>query len=584
MASHRQLTLDGGILKTDTYFKHQATTSYEKFVEAVYFLNKATRNKKECLEEANKLWKTVKSDDQAVRNYIRKHEEELSKQTKKKSTFFFKPITNKRKLKQVNVPEQVLKETVSFVPDAIQATISRLEYINKFEKGMLIDFLDDVKQGLSKFLDETVFSDKMCMSALMALCKTFGTISKQLKVLRQTTLRSKKSNLRADVQQVDTDLIRLVSLIEKATDIKIESSLGLTSLQTNVLAKQNLLRDISIVATKLESFIKFKNLKESLNRRVSQINKRDFSILHKDNNFEAAKCFCYNSSSLSWEDALSNLMTTSTSFTKSNVLEYDKLLQLGFLMESSAIIPVESVFEQLEMVFRNDIIDLLLKCFPLYHIKTSDKKEVLLNIHQNMYGCEAVDELFATTESQEKPKKISKHKSDDVIAGAKLKKPSVGGGQPSIVSLFPEIPDIVTDYIKRNGYKAQEKRRNENFESCGVTLADVRTHILETVPGLKEHGISKTTVRYLFSPVHKRRNSAKLYKEHVACRVPMKDNSLRVNNERAHFIHSRVAMRLEHAAKFKDDYLILSADAMNKIHVGVLAVSRYDPFTEDKLL
>ena len=46
MASHRQLTLDGGILKTDTYFKHQATTSYEKFVEAVYFLNKATRNKK----------------------------------------------------------------------------------------------------------------------------------------------------------------------------------------------------------------------------------------------------------------------------------------------------------------------------------------------------------------------------------------------------------------------------------------------------------------------------------------------------------------------------------------------------------
>ena len=65
-------------------------------------------------------------------------------------------------------------------------------------------------------------------------------------------------------------------------------------------------------------------------------------------------------------------MTTSTSFTKSNVLEYDKLLQLGFLMESSAIIPVESVFEQLEMVFRNDIIDLLLKCFPLYHIKTSE--------------------------------------------------------------------------------------------------------------------------------------------------------------------------------------------------------------------
>ena len=221
-------------------------------------------------------------------------------------------------------------------------------------------------------------------------------------------------------------------------------------------------------------------------------------------------------------------------------------------------------------------------CLNVFHciiLKHQNKKEVLLNIHQNMYGCDAVGELFATTESQEKPKKISKHKFDDVIAGAKLKKTSF------YRITFPR--DSRYCYRLHQKEWLQSSRKTEKwifFESCGVTLADVRTYILETVPGWKEYGISKTTVRYLFSPVHKRRNSAKLYKEHVACRVPMKDNSLRVNNERVHFIHSRVAMRLEHAAKFKDDYLILSADAMNKIHVGVLAVSRYDPLTEDKLL
>ena len=34
-------------------------------------------------------------------------------------------------------------------------------------------------------------------------------------------------------------------------------------------------------------------------------------------------------------------------------------------------------------------------------------------------------------------------------------------------------------------------------------------------------------------------------------------------------------MCLEHAHKFRDDHTVISADAMNKVHVGTLAVSRY---------
>ena len=41
----------------------------------------------------------------------------------------------------------------------------------------------------------------------------------------------------------------------------------------------------------------------------------------------------------------------------------------------------------------------------------------------------------------------------------------------------------------------------------------------------------------------------------------------------AHFIHSRVGIIFEHAANFFKDYLVIIADAMNKIQVGTLAVS-----------
>ena len=54
-----------------------------------------------------------------------------------------------------------------------------------------------------------------------------------------------------------------------------------------------------------------------------------------------------------------------------------------------------------------------------------------------------------------------------------------------------------------------------------------------------------------------------------------KQNNQQKESEQDHFIHSQVAMCLEHAHKFQDDYTVISADAMNKAYVGTLAVSRY---------
>ena len=42
-----------------------------------------------------------------------------------------------------------------------------------------------------------------------------------------------------------------------------------------------------------------------------------------------------------------------------------------------------------------------------------------------------------------------------------------------------------------------------------------------------------------------------------------------------HFIHSRVRLRKEHANKYNADYTIITADAMNKIHVGTHGLLLY---------
>ena len=65
--------------------------------------------------------------------------------------------------------------------------------------------------------------------------------------------------------------------------------------------------------------------------------------------------------------------------------------------------------------------------------------------------------------------------------------------------------------MKLNGYQAQDRRRDDNFRSCRVTAKDIRSHLLKSVAGLEDHGISLTTIRYLFVPLNKGRNSAKKY-------------------------------------------------------------------------
>ena len=83
-------------------------------------------------------------------------------------------------------------------------------------------------------------------------------------------------------------------------------------------------------------------------------------------------------------------------------------------------------------------------------------------------------------------------------------------GAPSLISKFPSIPDTVTEFVKLKGYQSQDRRRDDNFRSCGVTAKDIRSHLLKSVAGL-DHGISLTTIRYLFVPFNKGRISAKRY-------------------------------------------------------------------------
>ena len=149
--------------------------------------------------------------------------------------------------------------------------------------------------------------------------------------------------------------------------------------------------------------------------------------------------------------------------------------------------------------------------------------------------------------------------------------------RPSVVSKYPSIVTIVTEFIKQHGYRAHERRRSEIGTSCSVTLREIWEHLMQEIPQLQQPGIGTTTIAYLMSPPHRGHRSAERYKAIINACVPGKDNSYQEARADQHYMYlfARVAYHREIAQMFSSECAIFSCDDMNKIKVGPLAVSRY---------
>ena len=147
-------------------------------------------------------------------------------------------------------------------------------------------------------------------------------------------------------------------------------------------------------------------------------------------------------------------------------------------------------------------------------------------------------------------------------------------GRPSLVSQFPSIVSTAASFVKANGFSAHERRR-ESIGKVGVSLREIREHLLSTVPGLKKHGISASSVARLMQPPRHGTRASLRYKGQVAARVPGKRNQYREFHTDQHYLFAQVAYRREFSVMFENECALFSCDDMNKIKVGALAVSRY---------
>ena len=112
-------------------------------------------------------------------------------------------------------------------------------------------------------------------------------------------------------------------------------------------------------------------------------------------------------------------------------------------------------------------------------------------------------------------------------------------GQPSITSKFPSIVNIAAEFVKQHGFSAHNRRRNETANTSGVSITQIKEHLMKAVPGLKEHGIAKTTIRRLFRPPNRGNTVGRRYTALINSRRAMKSTSYREYHPDNHYLFAR---------------------------------------------
>ena len=74
-----------------------------------------------------------------------------------------------------------------------------------------------------------------------------------------------------------------------------------------------------------------------------------------------------------------------------------------------------------------------------------------------------------------------------------------------------KIVTTVTDFVQQHGFAAEAQRRTSVSNAMGVTLAEIKSHLLAEVPQLARKGLSRTTIHELFvAPQKKKRRNASM--------------------------------------------------------------------------
>ena len=326
--------------------------------------------------------------------------------------------------------------------------------------------------------DDHVWVEKLFSETTLSTARAWNVFFPLKQEYDANRMFLKTSKLFLSLKKIDEIIKSINGHFEEVLQIKMTSRIGITQLARNLQDKKEKMPEIVKAMIELSS-LSDRNLLRSLRRCVNQQTQVAIDKLHHKQS-EMAKLFCMNSSALSWEDAMYPLIELQNSGEKFKMpavlLTVEEAISIGILLEDTVVVSTEQLRMYLPRRYRDKVenmeplIKQLLMCFPLL-LLTKRSEQYLVNMQQLDFNCSELDELFGVKHSEQESQEDQVGSLENANSGNEIKtqqKRGRSGGRPSVISKFPEIPTVATEFIKLNGYQAQERRRETTFQSCGV--------------------------------------------------------------------------------------------------------------------
>ena len=369
---------------------------------------------------------------------------------------------------------------------------------------------------VTKFLtDNSIWNEDVLSSTCKSVADVWGVFNDLRSKYEASSVRSRESSLSKKLEQIAEFECDLKSQITDILAIDTSSTLGIDCLVRNANMKKEAVLNITRSLLTLQSKVTENELLYSLRRRLRQImGTKKYLPAPK----ESVKLICRNDCSLTWSFALDILTEIENGNSFGDKRENRKFLAISELIEISNLLKDSSAVSEQELLFYipsrlikevDSVLEQLCTHLPVFILR-NDKHRYVINMYQLGFDSDELNAIFGV-----KPEKESVPEPKE---GECSKGKGRCGGRKSVLSKFPTIPDVATEFIKSSGFKANERSRETTIVSCGVSVKDVRDHLLDVIPGLAEHGLSENTVRYLFKPVKNGTFAAEGYKAVIDAR------------------------------------------------------------------
>ena len=453
-------------------------------------------------------------------------------------------------------------------PNAAEnASLGRESYPSTKETNLLKTFLEDIQPGFSTAFFEApdLKNDKQFMSILITFayrCNDFLHLKRSYETGK---VFEKKSQLKTTLKDIEKLLSEFESSLSLIFSIKCSNKMDSFSISQTYLKRSESIKVVMTVIGKLQNAIS-NDLLRNLRRRVKQQNKTNKYQFTRSESELLSFC-CENDVRRQWTDVIEDIISFENDQEKL-CIPIEVLKDVISLVAENIVINLN----ELNVTLSNEQITFLNRLCPVIYASNSNGS-FFINVHEFVYTPGVFEMLLF-------PENTDKHLFDEEetqTLETPVSQPSRSGvgGQPSMVSKFPEIVAEVTDFIKQHGFAAQARCRSSTGFSSGVSIKEIREHLYAKFPAIKSHTISLSTIRRMFEAPNKSFRASERYKALIQAKVGTKVNSYREPHADAHYIFSRNKMRREMATLFNDNMRLISMDDMAKIKVGAPAVSRY---------